>query len=1014
VAVTLATLDLDRLRKGTERFDAWVETPTFDPDGNAITYRDGERSLSDPSSYGAAFGGPAIGRITGFSRYDVYLSDRTGVLSGTTLSYTEADTDRRIRDSVTNQFQNAFLGAQQTIRAIFESDRIATKTPLVVFRGVAKAPAGQAPYTAARTSVDWLSARLAIAVAIPTIQQLFPGASANVLARLLPIWLGLLTDAASDAVTGAPVLTAESASGADVAGSAATNYGPLPAGTALAGFGSLAGVLPAPATFTPVEAPQGSGSPGNAYGPALNSEAAFHFQRWAYDAGGNEGDPIPFLPFDAAGKVVFVSDPSEADFTAAAVPGATGYRTASGQLYDTTPKTYKWQQTLDSGGATSAVMNQTPHDNVDLGSVDPLTLAAGATVAAGPARKLYCLTAVTASGETAPSGFWVARPSPYRRPNRGTVSSVAGATSYNLYAADLTSDGSVPTFTQVKSIPTTNVNGGGDIFWEDDLLGTGFGATSGVGGVAGGGVTKGRIPGIYVGGNYVDTTSTAWSAVAFACHPMANWDAVFTRDSQGNSVDLTPLIDSQISYPGATGFVGRWGANPFLVVGSFNVAVAYVKGQLATDLASGAKTIFMNGGGVEDVGDGSGTRLDSVYQQKQWFARNFAMANAQWGGGLWATIDPAWPDGASRLDTASFAAISLSAAPVLDDETIAFGITSSVRISDVCQIFAVAGDHRFTPGLKGAFRVVLQPPIQIPVLPTHNLTENGEYLKNAFTFTVRDDPTFWFTRSTFSADPVWDASGNVSYMTTGTVTDPTGVSKYGFLDNQSTITIPVAMSTTRRGQLLARIMRRAGTPSSIGIGTTHVNGLAIEVGDYGTSQHREAPWAPLTPRLVQVEVLSPALSGQQVTLQVEDIDKYNDVEFATMLASEVRVFGGSEDDQIANAAYESGAGSDTAHPNTSEWLEDSNSLPGTYVLEVGYGLVDDPAHTLIVGIFNLSDGSPDTPIETVTITSASRTRDESTAFAFTAAGGTRKRYVVKSQVSGGWAKAWGIRVRRVS
>jgi len=110
----------------------------------------------------------------------------------------------------------------------------------------------------------------------------------------------------------------------------------------------------------------------------------------------------------------------------------------------------------------------------------------------------------------------------------------------------------------------------------------------------------------------------------------------------------------------------------------------------------------------------------------------------------------------------------------------------------------------------------------------------------------------------------------------------------------------------------------------------------------------------------------------------------------------VFAFGAASGAPIVNTAYVAGAGFETLHPGTSVLERDSADLPGTYVLEAT-GLCY-PAGTLTVAIVNLSDGAPNTPIATVTITNATGDVQRSGAITF-GAPGTLKRYGIKPIVS---------------
>lgn len=127
---------------------------------------------------------------------------------------------------------------------------------------------------------------------------------------------------------------------------------------------------------------------------------------------------------------------------------------------------------------------------------------------------------------------------------------------------------------------------------------------------------------------------------------------------------------------------------------------------------------------------------------------------------------------------------------------------------------------------------------------------------------------------------------------------------------------------------------------------------------------------------------------------------------------DVFVFGGDPTSPVTTAAYPSGATFDKLHAGTSVFQLDSGSLaPGTYKL-MATGLVVGVV-TLSVAIVNLTDGAPDTPLATATITSTTGEVATSGTIAF-AASGASKNYGVKTKITGGSGEAFGIRLVRTA
>lgn len=127
---------------------------------------------------------------------------------------------------------------------------------------------------------------------------------------------------------------------------------------------------------------------------------------------------------------------------------------------------------------------------------------------------------------------------------------------------------------------------------------------------------------------------------------------------------------------------------------------------------------------------------------------------------------------------------------------------------------------------------------------------------------------------------------------------------------------------------------------------------------------------------------------------------------------EVFVFGGDTATPIVATAYPSGTTFDKLHAGTSVYSVDSAQLGGVYELR-GMLLSGDGVVTVTAAIVDLSDGAPDTPLATITSTSATGALVSSGTIAF-AAPGAAKNYGIKVKVSAGNGFAWGLKLVRVS
>lgn len=121
------------------------------------------------------------------------------------------------------------------------------------------------------------------------------------------------------------------------------------------------------------------------------------------------------------------------------------------------------------------------------------------------------------------------------------------------------------------------------------------------------------------------------------------------------------------------------------------------------------------------------------------------------------------------------------------------------------------------------------------------------------------------------------------------------------------------------------------------------------------------------------------------------------------------VFAGDPNSPITATSYSAGTTYDKAHAGTVFFSFDSANRVGTYALE---GMLIGSGGTVSAALVNLSDGSPDTGLVTITSTSAVGERVQSSAITF-AASGANKVYAIKMKVSAGFGFGWGFRLVRI-
>lgn len=122
-------------------------------------------------------------------------------------------------------------------------------------------------------------------------------------------------------------------------------------------------------------------------------------------------------------------------------------------------------------------------------------------------------------------------------------------------------------------------------------------------------------------------------------------------------------------------------------------------------------------------------------------------------------------------------------------------------------------------------------------------------------------------------------------------------------------------------------------------------------------------------------------------------------------------FGGAEWCPITNTTYASGTTADKFLANSAVLTIDSSRLVGTFGLNAMIQSISGQVTTL--ALVNLSDGSPNTPIATITSTSTTGESVTGTAITFAAAGAD-KLYAVKPKTASSYGFIWGASLVRLA
>lgn len=162
----------------------------------------------------------------------------------------------------------------------------------------------------------------------------------------------------------------------------------------------------------------------------------------------------------------------------------------------------------------------------------------------------------------------------------------------------------------------------------------------------------------------------------------------------------------------------------------------------------------------------------------------------------------------------------------------------------------------------------------------------------------------------------------------------------------------------------------------------------------------------LDPAVGNLKLIKKTSAGVQFGPTVDPVGPVN---AGSSGLGEVFVFCSNSASLVTVTTYATGATFDKLQAGSSVWSVDSATLTGTHVLEV-VG-VQNTAGTLTVVLVNLTDGAPDTPIATATVTSTTGAIGTSTAITFPA-GGSAKVFGIKAKVSANSGFVIGARIKR--
>lgn len=171
------------------------------------------------------------------------------------------------------------------------------------------------------------------------------------------------------------------------------------------------------------------------------------------------------------------------------------------------------------------------------------------------------------------------------------------------------------------------------------------------------GAPTGITPCLFVGPRRL-SDGTDWDEYVICGHAITQVQSWFASDLGTNPIrtKMAPSTEgTEFLIPGFANWIAIVGAASYVVYNGNRYTPIYAKGARSDAAKATASTpipLAVNIGGIEDVGDGTGTMIDSLPLIIQHFIANFVLLNYR--DGVWPAIPSV--NGYSRLDTASFAA----------------------------------------------------------------------------------------------------------------------------------------------------------------------------------------------------------------------------------------------------------------------------------------------------------------------------------------------------------------------
>lgn len=831
-----ATLTRSRALTGRDRVLSWV---TFTKaDGTRVAWSG--VAISDPSTYED---GRKEARLLLIQDLVVALSDRSGRIQATRATFQLSD----LPDPFTGQrllggwleSGETFRNVEIEVKLISDAERRLGYTPIVVFRGLVEQDGGEG-FALQVQCIGAISPMLDEDVVQTTVGERWPAAPEASRARRLPVALGRLSDEL--APEDPPVLSNEPARAVT---------------SSLEGFGDLPGATPTNVTLT-----ENAGAGDIDAGVKIRAHVSFDH------AATGLSNPTPFLFRDLE---IVTTAPNAAVTVAFDNPDGLRARVDIQVVYGSFE--------LDSQHIVTTGTSVQCTKVHPLGQ-DPLpsTITPGWTPTYNAGTFFDAISAVVNGVETELSTESVTSISPFPRPRRITWTPVVGATGYYRYRR-----GTTGTYYKRIFVEADSLNSLGDVF--DDALDTDARWTS----VAGGPQAKGVVYPFPIA-QKVDTNGALWTLFAIAAHACdVTTSPIHLFTTEAGVTTRVSSYGFDYAAPGQTDWTTLFGEDFVLDVDGKRwtvVAVKNTNGDLA-GILDGSIVLTANVLGAEDVGDGTGTVVDDLYEQLALVADNLGLLDDSVLGEDWRTSIPTFSDGSPKRDAASWSLAATNSTAVLPGgvkgarwltEPITWGefLAEGLRSG-----YALAGINP-----AGALQLVVTNRAQSPAA---SVTGTLDILRDSFSW--RDDDAGFGNVQPYQFNPEYSTSAGQSLASSGEISDSDSIARNRQRRKASTLSLDWVRSASQAAAVAALVLADgADLPRTVQL-DSGIHGVHWGLGDVLSVTTPEGPgltgWSD---RWVQILGLRISLGSLLVSVTCVDAPIQTQIE----VADEVVTFSASD------------------------------------------------------------------------------------------------------------------------